>query len=162
MTDPITVVNLRSAGRDVHKMEGSYPEDGATASKRSQPPHLSGLPSGVQRVTFRRSGRQYSSQKGFPCESIVHSGHSQVRILGETHPFIITRCGFTTPRRVPSAHRLCSGLASEPDSPAYGLPAIVREAQEIECLRAAHLSWPAVHFREPDQLDEPGLGRMQG
>ena len=38
----------------------------------------------------------------------------------------------------------------------------MREAQEIERLRAAQPSRPAVHFREPAELDEPGLVRMQG
>ena len=61
-----------------------------------------------------------------------------------------------------AAHPLCSGLASEPEPPAPGLRAVVREAQEVERLRAAQPSCPAVHFREPAELDEPGLVRMQG
>ena len=38
----------------------------------------------------------------------------------------------------------------------------MREAQEVERLRAAQPSCPAVHFREPAELDKPGLVRMQG
>ncbi len=36
-----------------------------------------------------------------------------------------------------AAHPLCSGLASEPEPSAPGRPAVVREAQEVERLRAA-------------------------
>ncbi len=61
-----------------------------------------------------------------------------------------------------TAHPLCSGLASKPEPLAPSLRAVVHEAQEVERLRAAQPSCPAVHFREPAELDEPGLVRMQG
>ena len=59
-------------------------------------------------------------------------------------------------------HPLRGGLASEPEPPAPGLPAVVREAQEVERLRATQPPRPTVRLGVPSELDEPGLVRVQG
>src|SRR5919106_1587146 len=56
---------------------------------------------------------------------------------------------------------LRDGVALEPETPVLALPADVREAQEVECLRLAEAPCRSSLDGEPPELDQPGLVGMQ-
>ena len=55
----------------------------------------------------------------------------------------------------------CDRFATKPEPPSPGRRAVVREAKEVERLRLAHPTLPSVHAREPPELHEAGLVRVE-
>ena len=58
-------------------------------------------------------------------------------------------------------HPLPLGFLAEKQAPVLGLPAVMREAQEVENLRSCPALAPTVLFGKPSELDQPRFLRMQ-
>jgi hypothetical protein len=58
-------------------------------------------------------------------------------------------------------HPLPLGFLAEKEAPVLGLPAVMREAQEVENLRSCPALAPTVLFGKPSELDQPRLVLME-